>query len=108
MKTMQTMSTLLFTFSALLSACATREEITQEYSGLTCMDLAREIGRAEGFKESANADEIGAGLDIILADEDYEIAEAGIEAVIASSTKSDANTRKDILEEMLVRKGCRS
>lgn len=108
MTRMKTLGALLFTVSALVTACATREDITQEYSGLNCMELAREIGRAEGFYESANADEIGAGLDIILADEDHEIAEAGIEAVIASSTKSDANTRKDVLQEMLARRGCHS
>ncbi|MEL6666483.1 MAG: hypothetical protein AAFQ24_10120 [Pseudomonadota bacterium] len=108
MQRRQTLGALILGFSAVLSACTTPEDITQEYSGLSCMDLAREIGRAEGFKESANADEIGAGLDIILADEDYEFVEAGIEAIIASSTKSDANTRMDILQETLVRNGCRS
>lgn len=99
--------TLLLTLSTiLLGACASTDDHLQEYASLSCMQLAEEIGRNKAIEEDSTYDGVGASIDAIVSENDWEVATAGIEGAIALAENSDSKSRLEILDVMLANKGC--
>ena len=90
-----------------LGACATPEEDLAEARGMSCTELAREIGRAEQERDDARLDGDLSTLDALFSESDSEIDDAILGGTLDDLAAESSEREVQDLTRIFRQKGCR-
>lgn len=89
-----------------LSACGQSQEQLNRAQGMSCTQLAQEIGKYKQQRSSAQADEFGNDLAGALAKTKEQRSNAAVGSVLSSIDEADASQSLEQITSIYNAKGC--